>query len=79
MSYWDINNYLPLNKNTKMITSILLTTLYIMVIVAIFILIIYLFEKFVRPIDATIKGVLIFVLVAALIIYAITNHGLNLL
>ena len=61
-----------------MITSILLTTLYIMVIVAIFILIIYLFERFVKPIGEPIKGILIFIVVALLIIYAIVNKGIAL-
>lgn len=61
-----------------MIVLILLTTLYIMIIVAIFILIIYLFEKYVTPIGAPVKGILIFVVVALLIIYAITNKGISL-
>jgi hypothetical protein len=56
--------------------SILITLLMILVYVALFYLIIYLFSKYVTPIDQKILGILIFVFAAALVIMALSGHSL---
>ena len=55
--------------------SLIVTLLTILVIVAIVYLILYLFSKYVVPIDQKVLGIIIFVLAAVLIIYAITGHS----
>lgn len=56
--------------------NLLLTLLVILVIVAVFYLILYLFQKYVMPLDQKIVGILIFILAAVLIVYALTGHDL---
>ncbi len=60
--------------------NIVATILIIMIAAAILIGIFWLFEKYVlgSPIDQKIKGIIIFILIAILIIYAILNHGISL-
>ena len=59
-----------------MLTTILINLLVILVIIAVFYLVLYLFTKYVMPIDQKIVGILIFVVLATLIIYAISGNGL---
>ena len=56
--------------------SILITLLMILVYVALFYLIIYLFSKYVTPIDQKVLGILIFIFAAVLIVMALTGHSL---
>lgn len=56
--------------------TLLIALLEILVVVAVLWLILYLFQKYVMPIDNRIVGVIIFIVFAILLIYAVTNHGL---
>jgi len=58
--------------------GIIVTILVIMIAAAVLIGIVWLFEKYVlgKPVDPKIKGIFIFILLALLIIYAITNGGI---
>lgn len=58
--------------------NLIVTLLVILIIAAIVIGILYLFEKYVSPIGQPLKGIIIFIVVALLIIYAITNGGIAL-
>ena len=60
-----------------MLLTILITLLEILVVVAVLWLILYLFQKYVFALDNRIVGVIIFIVFAILIIYAVTNHGLR--
>lgn len=51
---------------------ILINLLTILVIVAV----LYLFQKYVTPIDSKVVGILIFIVCAILIIYWVTGHSL---
>ncbi len=55
---------------------ILINLLTILIIVAVLYLILYLFQKYVMPIDGKIIGVVIFIVCALLIGYWITGHSL---
>lgn len=55
---------------------LLVNLLMILIFIAVLYLIIYLFERFVTPIDNRIKGVVIFVVLAILIIYLIQGGSL---
>ncbi len=55
--------------------SILIVLLEILVVVAVLWLILYLFSKYVTPIDSRIIGVIIFIAAALLIIYLVSNKG----
>jgi hypothetical protein len=57
------------------IGGIVVTILFILIVIAILIGVFALFEKFVTTIGQPIKGVIIFIVLALLIIYAITNGG----
>lgn len=57
--------------------SILVNLLVILIIVAALWLILYLFQKYVFALDNRIVGVIIFIVAAILIIYAITGHSLT--
>ena len=59
-----------------MLLTILITLLEILVVVAVLWLILYLFQKYVFALDNRIVGVIIFIVFAILIIYAVTNHGI---
>jgi hypothetical protein len=56
--------------------NILISLLMILVYVAIFYLIIYLFSKYVTPVDQKILGIIIFIFAACLLVAAITGHSL---
>jgi hypothetical protein len=56
--------------------SILITLLMILVYAAILYLILYLFSKYVTPIDQKVLGIIIFVVAALLIVAALTGHSL---
>lgn len=56
--------------------NLLIAFLLILVYVAIFYLIIYMFGKFVKPIDPTVVNILMFVIAAVLIVVALTGHTL---
>ena len=56
--------------------NILITFLMILVYVALFYLIIYLFSKYVTPIDQKVLGIIIFIFAAILIVMALTGHSL---
>lgn len=60
-----------------MLSNILVSALVILVILALLILVMWLFEKFVSPIPQVVKGVVIFVVAAILIILAIANKGIR--
>ena len=47
-----------------------------LIYVAVFIGVVYLFEKLVQPIDAKLKGIIIFIFIAALAVVALTKHSL---
>lgn len=55
--------------------AIFTALLEILVVVAVLWLILYLFQKYVFALDNKIVGVIIFIVAAALIIYAIANGG----
>lgn len=59
------------------LVSLAVNLLIILAVIAFFYLIIYLFEKWVlkRPIDSTIKGVVLFIVFAVMVIYLLTGHG----
>ena len=57
-----------------MLTSLLINLLYILIVIALVFLIFYLFSKYVSPIDNRIVGVIVFIVAALLIIYALTGH-----
>jgi len=48
--------------------------LIVLVIVALVILVLYLFEKYVAPIDRRIRGIVIFVVAVLLVVYILTGH-----
>jgi hypothetical protein len=48
----------------------------ILVYVAVIYLILYLFQKYVMPIDQKIVGIITFVIAAILIIYALSGHSI---
>jgi hypothetical protein len=54
----------------------LIQFLVFLLYVAIFIGVIYLFEKLVQPIDAKLKGILIFIFAIILLIVVLTRHSL---
>ena len=56
--------------------TILVNLLVILVIVAVFYLVLYLFQKYVTPVDQKAVSILIFIMCAILIIYWITGHSL---
>jgi hypothetical protein len=56
--------------------SILITFLMILVYAAILYLILYLFSKYVTPIDQKILGIIIFIVAAILIVMALSGHSL---
>lgn len=56
--------------------TILLNLLIILVIIAVFYLILYLFSKYVTPVDGKVIGILTFIVFAILIIWALTGHNL---
>jgi len=56
----------------------LIQILLVLVYVAVAYLILYLFQKFVMPIDQKLLGIIIFIIAALLIIYAISGHSLYL-
>ena len=55
----------------------IVTILTILIIVAVIYLILYLFQKYVTPIDQKVMGIIIFIVAALLIIYAISGHSLQ--
>lgn len=57
--------------------SIIITILIILAFVAALALIFWAFDKFVTPIPQTVKGAIIFIVVAILTIYAIMHGGLR--
>jgi hypothetical protein len=57
--------------------TILINLLVILVVIAVFYLVLYLFQKWVMPIDGKIVGILLFIAFAILVIYAVTNKGLH--
>lgn len=57
--------------------SLLVNLLVILIIVAVVYLVLYLFQKYVMPIDRKVVGIIIFVLAAILIIYAISGNSLR--
>jgi hypothetical protein len=59
-----------------MLTTILINLLIILVVIAVLWLILYLFQKYVFPLDNRIVGVIVFIVAAILIIYAISGHTL---
>lgn len=75
--------FYPQTKTMYLLTvpvgAIIVTILVILVLVAIVIGIFALFEWLTKkPIPQTIKGVIVFIVVALLIIVAIQNHGISL-
>lgn len=56
--------------------NFIVSLLVILVIVAIVYLIFYLFQKWVMPIDSKIVGVVLFIVFAALVVYALTGNSL---
>jgi hypothetical protein len=56
--------------------NIIITLLMILVVAALVYLILYLFSKYVTPIDQKVLGIIIFVVSAILIVYALTGHSL---
>lgn len=55
--------------------SIFIALLEILIVVAVLWLILYLFQKYVFALDNRIVGVIIFIVAAILVIYAIANGG----
>ena len=56
--------------------SILITLLLILVYAACIYLILYLFSKYVTPIDQKVLGIIIFIVAAILIVTALSGHSL---
>jgi hypothetical protein len=56
--------------------TILITLLLILVYAAAIYLILYLFSKYVTPIDQKVLGIIIFIVAALLIVIALTGHSL---
>lgn len=53
------------------VPGILITFLYGLLIIAGVILVLYLFERFVAPIDRTIKGIFVFIAIILVILWAL--------
>lgn len=57
------------------LTAVFIALLEILLVVAVLWLILYIFQKYVFALDNRIVGVIIFIVAAILIIYAISNGG----
>jgi len=57
-------------------SSFFVSLLILLVYIAVLYLILYLFTKYVTPIDNKVMGIVIFIVAAILIVYAITGHSL---
>lgn len=56
--------------------NLILQIIIILVLVALVYLILYLFQKFVVPVDQKILNIVVFIIAGVLIIYAMTGHQL---
>lgn len=56
--------------------NFLIQLLLVLVYIAVLYLILYLFQKFVMPIDSKVQGIIVFIVFAILIIYALSGHTL---
>ena len=57
--------------------SFIITVLLILVYAAVIYLILYLFSKYVTPIDQKVLGIIIFIVSAILIVMALSGHSLQ--
>lgn len=56
--------------------TLFINLIVILLIIAVFYLVLYIFQKLVMPIDNKIIGILVFIAFALLCVYTLTNHSL---